>query len=202
MTTTRTYSLTVYAAQGRNLGEHRIEAVDQAEAIRKADAIARAAAGAVEYTLEGPSNAAADAWYTGKVTGYSHPIIDSARIYGAGPTDRDGDGDLSPTVVVEIDHVGCYGDLPRPTRARIERAIERRLGLVGWSCDGGEATETGEVWTYRRPAHRPRRDPSAARVNLTCRVHPDTRRRLDEARAKSGEGLGELIDRLAATLDR
>jgi hypothetical protein len=50
------------------------------------------------------------------------------------------------------------------------------------------------------PAHRPRRDPAAARVNLVCRVHPTTRARLDAARAKTGEGLGELIDQLALTL--
>jgi hypothetical protein len=56
------------------------------------------------------------------------------------------------------------------------------------------------VQAAHHPTHRPRRDPAAARVNLVCRVHPDTRARFDAARAKTGEGLGELLDRLAAAL--
>jgi hypothetical protein len=50
------------------------------------------------------------------------------------------------------------------------------------------------------PAHRPRRDPAAARVNLVCRVHPDTRARFDAFRQLTGQGLGELLDTLANAL--
>ena len=51
-----------------------------------------------------------------------------------------------------------------------------------------------------RPAHRPRRDPSAARVNLVVRVHPDTRARLAAEARRTGESQGQVVDRLAHDL--
>lgn len=84
------------------------------------------------------------------------------------------------------------------SRHRTAAAAERAADAYRRACPLGSRVEVREV----RPAHRPRRDPSAARVGLACRVHPDTRKRLDYIRAKSGEGIGELIDRLAKTLDR
>ena len=49
-------------------------------------------------------------------------------------------------------------------------------------------------------AHRPRRDPSAARVNLVVRVHPDTRARLAAEARRTGESQGQVVDRLAHDL--
>jgi hypothetical protein len=51
-----------------------------------------------------------------------------------------------------------------------------------------------------RPAHRPRRDPTAARVVRSYRLHPDTIARIDAESKRSGESAGQVIDRLAATL--
>jgi hypothetical protein len=75
-----------------------------------------------------------------------------------------------------------------------------RPGLVGWTAVGGEQTETGEVWTYRRPVHRPRRDPTAARVVQAYRLHPDTIARIDAEAKRTGEGAGQVLDRLSAGL--
>lgn len=48
-----------------------------------------------------------------------------------------------------------------------------------------------------RPAHRPRRDPNAARVVKSYRLHPDTIDRLDVEAKRTGESAGQVIDRLA-----
>lgn len=74
------------------------------------------------------------------------------------------------------------------------------LGQFVIRGDGHPSTMDLEPVRVRLPAHRPRRDPTATRVNLVCRVHPSTRQRLDSERARTGEGLGELLDRLAANL--
>jgi hypothetical protein len=86
-----------------------------------------------------------------QVDDVAESIIESARIYKHGPADRDSDGDLYDTVMIEIDYIGCYGDLSIVTRDRIESAIAERFGLVDWRMDG-IVTETGECWTYYRPA--------------------------------------------------
>lgn len=46
-----------------------------------------------------------------------------------------------------------------------------------------------------RPAHRPRRDPLAARVTKSYRVHPDTARKIAEESARTGESQGQVVDR-------
>jgi hypothetical protein len=51
-----------------------------------------------------------------------------------------------------------------------------------------------------RPAHRPRRDPGAARVMLALRVHPDTRARLAAESQRTDESQGQVIDRLVQGL--
>lgn len=61
------------------------------------------------------------------------------------------------------------------------------------------AQADADGWT--RPAHRPRRDPGAARVNLVVRVHPDTRLRLAAEAQRTGESQGQVIDRLVQGLD-
>lgn len=55
--------------------------------------------------------------------------------------------------------------------------------------------------TVSRPAHRPRRDPVAARVNLVVRVHPHTRLRLAAEAQRTGESQGQIVDRAAEHLD-
>lgn len=50
------------------------------------------------------------------------------------------------------------------------------------------------------PAHRPRRDPSAARVVRSYRLHPDTIAKIDAEAKRSGESAGQVIDRLVAGL--
>jgi hypothetical protein len=51
-----------------------------------------------------------------------------------------------------------------------------------------------------RPAHRPRKDPCAARVRYSYRLHPDTISKINDEAKRSGESAGQVIDRLAATL--
>jgi len=54
--------------------------------------------------------------------------------------------------------------------------------------------------TSKRPAHRPRRDPTAARVNQSYRLHPQTIAKLAREGRRTGEGAGVVIDRLACSL--
>lgn len=126
-------------------------------------------------------------------------IIDSAQLL-RGLTDRDDAGDLYATVQVDIMHAGKPSDLAGPIRKRIEREIARHLCLADWTLETRDATATGERWTYRRPAHRPRRDPAAARVVRSYRLHPDTIARIDAEAKRTGESAGQFVDRLAATL--
>lgn len=61
----------------------------------------------------------------------------------------------------------------------------------------------GDAWPElraARPAHRPRRDPAAARINLVVRVHPDTRSRIAAEARRTGESQGQVVDRLASAL--
>lgn len=50
------------------------------------------------------------------------------------------------------------------------------------------------------PAHRPRRDPSAARVVRSYRLHPDTAARIVAEAQRTGESQGQVIDRIVAAL--
>lgn len=52
-----------------------------------------------------------------------------------------------------------------------------------------------------RPAHRPRLDPSAARVSRGFRCRPETFAKIDAEAKRSGESAGQVIDRLAQTLN-
>jgi hypothetical protein len=89
--------------------------------------------------------------------------------------------------------------------------VQRRAGSGPWEAVGdGDlrtllAAPTGlAAWLREamgpRPAHRPRRDPAAARVTICARVAAETQRRLAEHRRQTGEGLGTLIDRLVAAM--
>jgi hypothetical protein len=50
------------------------------------------------------------------------------------------------------------------------------------------------------PAHRPRRDPSAARVVKSYRLHPDTAAKIEAEAKRTGESQGQIVDRLAADI--
>jgi len=49
-----------------------------------------------------------------------------------------------------------------------------------------------------RAAHRPRKDPAAARVTASYRIHPQTRQAIIAEAAETGESQGEVLDRWAA----
>ena len=49
-----------------------------------------------------------------------------------------------------------------------------------------------------RPAHRPRRDPGAARVPLAVRVHPDTRAKIEALARAMGVSQGQIVDEVIA----
>lgn len=51
-----------------------------------------------------------------------------------------------------------------------------------------------------RPAHRPRQDPTAARVVKSYRLHPDTALKIEIEARRTGESQGQVIDRLAKSL--
>lgn len=48
----------------------------------------------------------------------------------------------------------------------------------------------------KKPAHRPRRDPNAARVPLGLRVHPDSKKRLIELANKCACSQSEMFDKI------
>lgn len=54
--------------------------------------------------------------------------------------------------------------------------------------------------TTTKPAHRPRRDPAAARTTKTLRCHPDTWARIEAEARRTKDGCGQVVDRLAASL--
>jgi hypothetical protein len=64
----------------------------------------------------------------------------------------------------------------------------------------GEQLREGVVIDSYQAPHRPRRDPTAARVVKPIRVHPDTARRLDAEAKRSGISTGQVVDRLAESL--
>ena len=57
-------------------------------------------------------------------------IISSARLVGPGADTG------AEHVELEIDYVGCYGDLPLADRQAVEAEVAGRFGLVGWHSDG------------------------------------------------------------------
>lgn len=59
-----------------------------------------------------------------------------------------------------------------------------------------QATEAG----WLRPANRPRRDPSAARVIKSYSIHPDSAAKIAAEAQRSGESQGQVIDRLVQGL--
>ncbi len=54
--------------------------------------------------------------------------------------------------------------------------------------------------TADRRSGAPRRDPKAARIIRSFRLHPDTIGRLAREAARTGESAGQVIDRLATTI--
>lgn len=68
-------------------------------------------------------------------------------------------------------------------------------GVPAWcaTCESDDREQ-------RAAAHRPRQDPTAARVVKPLRVHPDTARKLDTEAKRAGESVGQVVDRLAAAL--
>jgi len=64
----------------------------------------------------------------------------------------------------------------------------------------GEQLREGVVIDSYQAPHRPRRDPTAARVSRGMRCHPDTWQRIDAEAKRTGESAGQVIDRLAQTL--
>ncbi len=78
-----------------------------------------------------------------------------------------------------------------------------------WSaCDTADyARDADGRWTFQGQAfngrvvavaHRPRRDPSVARVTRSYSVHPDTVARIAAEAERSGESAGQVVDRLTA----
>lgn len=115
---------------------------------------------------------------------HTHAIIhtDSGMLIGLGSSERSAWTDARR----EMRKAGCALD---------ESAHECRVASPGqhWRAEiAGGITVVMEA----APAHRPRRDPSAARVNLIVRVHPDTRKLLAEISSNSKESQGQVIDRL------
>lgn len=121
--------------------------------------------------------------------------IDSARLRDHGLTDRTATGDLYPAVEVAIDLSGSADELPTWADKRIRRDIEIALHLTTWTREGVQTTPGGQVWTYRRPAHRPRLDPTVTRVKGSWRVHPDTLAHVDQWKSET-RSAGIVVDQL------
>lgn len=131
---------------------------------------------------------------------YDHATTGSRHDGGLGSSD-----DLAEAIreAARIDGLGtdCYASVydrqtgrhitwtsrddngPMTTR-RVRSALALMAGSDGWAL----------------PAHRPRRDPSAARVVRSYRLHPGTIARVDAEAKRTGESAGQVIDRLAAGL--
>lgn len=71
------------------------------------------------------------------------------------------------------------------------------LALVAGTWQPGRAH-----LTQPRPRHRPRQDPSAARVMYAVRVHPSTRAAILAEAERTGESQGQVVDRLVQSLLR
>lgn len=85
----------------------------------------------------------------------------------------------------------------------VELTPEQLVAAGGWLIhDGsfGALAHGDQSVVIVRPAHRPRRDPSAARVKGSWRVHPRTLELLDAEAKRTGESAGQVLDRLAAML--
>jgi hypothetical protein len=54
----------------------------------------------------------------------------------------------------------------------------------------------------KRPAHRPRQDPAASRINLRVRIHPETHLAIDASAKRTGKSAGQTIDQMAMNYDR
>jgi len=66
---------------------------------------------------------------------------------------------------------------------------------------GEQLREGVVIESYKAPC-RPRRDPKAARVVRSYRLHPDTIRAIDDEAKLTGEGAGQVVDRLAAGIGK
>ena len=97
-------------------------------------------------------------------------------------------------------------------------AEHRRVALFTSRRAAGMAISEGEIWngqqyrvraargeqlregvvinSYQAP-HRPRLDPTAARVVKSYRVHPDTAAVVESESKRTGESQGQVVDRLA-----
>jgi len=98
---------------------------------------------------------------------------------------------------------GHCGESDSHVRRRTQAEARRVLRAVYRVPDGDDLDASliaADV--IPRPAHRPRRDPKAARVVRSYRLHPDTIRAIDAEAKRTDEGAGQVVDRLAAGLDR
>ena len=96
---------------------------------------------------------------------------------------------------------GHCGESDSHVRSRTQAEARRVLRAIYRVPDGADldaALIAAEA--IPRPAHRPRRDPSAARQTKCLRLHPATIARLDAEAKRAGTGVGVVVDRLAATL--
>lgn len=123
---------------------------------------------------------------------------------------------LSGAVAGDVLDRALAGDLASAERALgLERSMSAgdpaaasaygealRHAPVQWRTDpramSAPVAALGDI--VKRAAHRPRRDPAAARVNLVVRVHPGTRAAIDAEARRSGESAGQVVDRIARAL--
>lgn len=135
--------------------------------------------------------------------------------------DRAGDKAMRTTYILATitgsDLVDASGRSTGPEVSRIYShhrtlagAYKAQRSCAGWaSCpviltaDGqrlskDDAQELDLLQSGWRPAHRPRRDPAAARVVRAYRVHPDTADRIVAESKRTGESQGQVIDRVVA----
>lgn len=98
------------------------------------------------------------------------------------------------------DHCGEEGShLSRHTQGAAAKRL-RELHRVADGADLDAALIAAAV--LPRPAHRPRRDPAAARIIKAYRVHPDTALAIAGEATRSGESQGQVVDRLADGLPK
>ena len=101
-----------------------------------------------------------------------------------------------------------YGDLPIMPDAIAQAAADLADTVTDTARPGADLLALVDgIWhpgrahlTQPRPAHRPRRDPGAARVVKSYRVRPDTAEKIEAESKKTGESQGQIIDRLAGHL--
>lgn len=114
----------------------------------------------------------------------------------------DGQSDMDMGQITVRVHRGGSEEATAATLAVLRRE-EATAGVdfSGMTLEWQGADGRRHEQVLSRPAHRPRRDPGAARVNLVVRVHPDTRLRLAAEAQRTGESQGQVIDRLVQSLD-